>query len=987
MNKWKMWSKWKKVGKWVLPFIIIAILIAMFWPSSKALKTLPESFKVVSETAITNLGTDASSIKMRIGNNNVGYVYCAEGGRGQVGITVDLNNPVIINDAIVKNIVSNGFLGNAFSGWSESDSYAATQLAIWWYYHEDGDTSRTSKLVEEVEAGNYSSGYEHIVAKAQELMNSSINSAINVDDGVNKTLQINGNYIESDLITVTISGASSYTVSLDNSNFSIVDANGNEKTSFVSGEQFKIRIPKEKVTSNTSVNLTINTTVTSYTPYLYTPDPLKVCNDGTSTNTSCGSVGEFYYRQRLIAVSEDEDPLQKSLVFNYTLPTAQITISKIDKDTNQMLKGANLKLVDSNNTEIANWITETTVKTLTLNPGTYTLSEVDAPDGYIKSQEEIEFTVNEDGSTSLSEIIMYNVPLRKITIYKKDSQTDENIEGAKLKLVDSNNNVIGEWISSTTPHELNVIPGTYTLTEVTAPEWYVKSEEKIEFTVNEDGTTNPSNIVIKNKPIKEVIISKKDAVTGNFLAGASLKIVDENNNQVASWISTEVAYSIKLKAGTYKLIETKAPNGYLKKDDELVFTVDNEGNTNPSNIVFDNLPTNVITISKIDSVSGNRIIGAKLRLLDEDDNVIDEWTSEATARTFDLQLGQYTLEEIEAPKWYVKNNEKIKFIVDNNTDSLDIVMENTPFKDIIISKQDAITGKELPGAKLKIIDENDHEVVSWTSTNDPYILKLNPGVYKLIEEYAPEWYVMEKNPIEFTVREDGSIINDQIVMKNTPMKEVIISKQDITTGEELPGAELKLYDANDNLIEEWISSNTPHSFKLIPGEYKLVEVTAPEWYVKSEETIEFIVNEDGSTNLGQIIMQNKPMQPVTITKKDSSSSKNLAGAKLRLKDANNNIIYEWLSEKTSEMIMLKPGKYFLSEEEAPSGYKKTDEIIEFVVNIDGTTNLGEITMTNKYIEVPKTAMKIQNIITITCGIFGILGVCLVVLTKKRYNHV
>ena len=58
-----------------------------------------------------------------------------------------------------------------------------------------------------------------------------------------------------------------------------------------------------------------------------------------------------------------------------------------------------------------------------------------------------------------------------------------------------------------------------------------------------------------------------------------------------------------------------------------------------------------------------------------------------------------------------------------------------------------------------------------------------------------------------------------------------------------------------------------------------------------------------------------------------------------------------------------------------------------IVNIDGTTDLGEIIMTNKYIEVPKTAMDTQKIITITCGIFGTIGVGLVVLMKRRYSHV
>ena len=61
---WNQWKNWKKILRWTSPFIIIAVLVAMFWPDSKAVSTLPESFKLTTETELTSLGSNGTSIKL-----------------------------------------------------------------------------------------------------------------------------------------------------------------------------------------------------------------------------------------------------------------------------------------------------------------------------------------------------------------------------------------------------------------------------------------------------------------------------------------------------------------------------------------------------------------------------------------------------------------------------------------------------------------------------------------------------------------------------------------------------------------------------------------------------------------------------------------------------------------------------------------------------------------------------------------------------------
>lgn len=190
--------------------------------------------------------------------------------------------------------------------------------------------------------------------------------------------------------------------------------------------------------------------------------------------------------------------------------------------------------------------------------------------------------------------------------------------------------------------------------------------------------------------------------------------------------------------------------------------------------------------------------------------------------------------------------------------------------EVQISKVDATTGSELPGAKLTVKDSQGNVRDSWVSTDEVHIIKgLEPGKYTLTEEIAPEGYILSTEVVTFEVKADGTVT--KVVMENTPKENVpiYISKQDITTGEELAGAHLELKDENGQVIYAWVSDTTPHMIeRLDPGKYYLTEILAPEGYELSTETVEFVVKEDGTVD-GDIIMYNKPE---TIVEVPSTSS-------------------------------------------------------------------------------------------------------------------
>ena len=207
----------------------------------------------------------------------------------------------------------------------------------------------------------------------------------------------------------------------------------------------------------------------------------------------------------------------------------------------------------------------------------------------------------------------------------------------------------------------------------------------------------------------------------------------------------------------------------------------------------------------------------------------------------------------------------------NITEVINLIYEKPEVKvtKVKISKQDITTKKELPGATLVVKDKNGKQIDKWVSTNEPhYIEGLAPGEYTLTETIAPDGYKLSSETIKFTVKDDGSVTT--VVMYNAKTTIVKISKQDITSKTELPGATLVVKDKNGKQIDKWVSTNEPHYIEgLAPGEYTLTETIAPDGYKLSSETIKFTVKDDGT--MTEVVMYNS-LYDVPITDLSVSQS-------------------------------------------------------------------------------------------------------------------
>ena len=240
----------------------------------------------------------------------------------------------------------------------------------------------------------------------------------------------------------------------------------------------------------------------------------------------------------------------------------------------------------------------------------------------------------------------------------------------------------------------------------------------------------------------------------------------------------------------------------------------------------------------------------------------------------EIPYGEYIVREIEAPTGYILSGESYPVTVCEDGETITIRTVNKPIT-VEVSKVD-VYGEELIGADMQLENADGETVDKWTSDGTNHIVsKLGAGEYVLKEIAAPDGYVIATD-IKFTVdvygnvtveNVDSTAVSDNgyplIVMVDDTTK-VRISKQDVTTGEELPGATLQIIDENGNVVEEWVTTNEPHMIegKLIAGkEYTLKEIIAPEGYEIANE-IKFTVNADGTVT--EVVMYDE-LTPKTTT--------------------------------------------------------------------------------------------------------------------------
>ncbi|WP_242255951.1 collagen binding domain-containing protein, partial [Bacillus cereus group sp. BfR-BA-01403] len=442
---------------------------------------------------------------------------------------------------------------------------------------------------------------------------------------------------------------------------------------------------------------------------------------------------------------------------------------------------------------------------------------------------------------------------------KKVDENNENIvlKDAKFDVIDKENNVVDTVTTNEKGiAEVKDLPfGDYFVKEISAPEGYIKIDTPVKVTID---STNVMKIVMKNTKKVETgqfKLLKKDSESGQLLPGAKFDVVDKDGKVVETIITDDKgeALSKQLPVGSYTLKEVTAPKGYELSSSSA--SVDVEANkvvtVDVLNKKIQEKVTGQFEIVKVDANDKTKLLSDAEFAVYKDGKEVETLRTDKTGKVISQKLepGTYTLKETKAPQGYKLLKEEIEVVVEANK-VLQVQVENAKeLGSLQVIKKDAENGKVLADAEFKLKNEAGQVVGEAKTTNKDGVVtfeNLVPGKYTLEETKAPEGY----KAVEVTV--EVNIVANEVVKQevlNEKVKEKIKGQVEITKvdandiNKTLAGAVFEILKDGvkiDTLTSDENGKAT--SKELVPGDYILKEVQAPEGYELSDKEIEFTIS-------------------------------------------------------------------------------------------------------------------------------------------------
>lgn len=269
------------------------------------------------------------------------------------------------------------------------------------------------------------------------------------------------------------------------------------------------------------------------------------------------------------------------------------------------------------------------------------------------------------------------------------------------------------------------------------------------------------NITVENINVR---INKRDKNTRDLIKEdeAIFNIYDIDNNLVIESNKTiKGLSSISLKQGTYRLVEVKAPNGYIIGDD-IIFEINDDTIVN-NNIydldVFNEKPNGVLNITKQDENNEN-LEGVEIGLYDSNFKLINSYITDKNGKIVinDIELGTYFVKEISTVEGHIldENYHEISFkYIDDKTKKIfkELTLINKIIKcDVTYIVTDA-NKKSIDNVEIEIYNELGKIVYKGKSNKDGKIIikDLPYGKYTLKQINVPRGYILNDEVIPFSV--------------------------------------------------------------------------------------------------------------------------------------------------------------------------------------------------------------------------------------------
>lgn len=790
----------------------------------------------------------------------------------------------------------------------------------------------------------------------------------------------------------------------------------------------------------------------------------------------------FIYRD------QNTPEIEEKLEFSNERQKVELSVEKRDAETGKALKGATFGLynkeaissgdkvivkADTLLQEITSNEKGKAAFTLDLPLGRYYVKELQAPAGYVSSDEILEFDATyqgQDVKTIKLKSVKKNQPTT-VEVTKADITTGTELDGASMSVLDKDGNVIDSWTSvKDSPHVIKrlQVGKTYILREELAPYGYLRATD-VEFTISD--TAEVQKVKMEDEvPVARLLVNKKgefldsvslldnakgmiehlfNYVTGNLTdvtfnvyAAEAIRAADGVSadyyaaDELVGSITTDgngIAQMDNLPLGRYYIVEKETAHGYVldnepryvdltyRDQDTPLVTYSADWQNARQRVQVEVLKKEkdsdkVLSGAIFGLYAADDIVSSKGKVLLAKDTLIELKTTDEDGKiqfVADLPIdSRYYIKELAAPDGYVTDQEPQEFTFEYQGSGTSVAEYAFTFEDeqttVELSKADLTDKKELPGASLKVTDEDGNTVDEWVSKEEAHIIKglIVGKKYKMTETKPADGYVTAES-IEFTVENTKEVQKHQMLDDVTKVE---ISKKDITDSSEVPGAKLIILDKDGKKVESWTSTDKPHMVEKLPvGEYTLREEQAPDGYLIAED-VKFTVKDTGKVQ--KVKMKDAhPYGKLVIKKTDSTSKAALSGAEFELREKESGKVVEKLvTDKTGTatsgklpIATYKNGKvektveYILVETKAPNGYElssKKEEIrfeykdgktkvIEIVKEIKNTKSPSGSTPTGNS---PKTGDSTNIWLPILLAVLSACGIGGVIWYKKKKGN-
>ena len=603
--------------------------------------------------------------------------------------------------------------------------------------------------------------------------------------------------------------------------------------------------------------------------------------------------------------------------------------------------------------------------------GYYTVKETVAPEGYVLDSTEHSVYVDlyDPATTDDPRIVIANTAKPHLRILKYDAQTNEALSDTTFEVY-RDATLLGTYTTDANGEITieNLDPGVYSVQELSAPEGYIPTPTEYHVELAPGQT---AKLVLSNDQKPDLKIIKRDADTGAALSGAvfTIKKADSSTLTTKTTDANGDIFIENLEPAVYEITEKTPPKGYLPAEQptQLVTLLANK----TAEVVFENHVKPVLTVKKLDSVTGEPVKGAKFRVTyasnqtftGEINELGDFFTDENGQIVIDkLKDGWYRVTELEPAAGYaIKEPATQGFYLTAGT-SKTVTFENVPLSALVVFKYDSVTGEAVKDAVFQVkylsgTSGTGGTVIGTykTGVNGSFtVTNLKAGTYTVQELASDSGHVIDTAPQTAFISGDPQAVV-QLYFGNTPKGSVLITKKDAVTLEPISGVDFTITDSAGTLLGDANGKFTTDSAGsiLIDGIEPGTTLIARETRAKSgyvlDNTPQTIQIKAGKTVT--LEFRNQPKGGLIIEKYDAVTKERLAGATFRITNANGELIADnegltssnglYTTNAEGQIVLSKvtPATLVVTEVTAPDNYRLDPTPQTVVVGADDTQTL------------------------------------------------